>query len=636
MMNKKHYDLLFRMLQESGIGRFRFLWFLATSIVLAGCTEPTKVAPPEISLHEAVLTDQPGIVEAHIKAGSDLNIEDPVTKNTPLIAATTFGRTEIAKKLIDAGADLNLKNSDGSTALITAAFLCRKDIALALLKSGADRQIRNKMGSTALNSVEGPWETVRPIYDFIGSLLAPAGVHLDYSHIKSTRPEIAELLKDGVINKPTKPLASDYKVQTVSPDGNERYINLDSDYIFNQASLHTFHIKLPPKALAEIDADPSAEKYVEGSLTFEGETISPVGIRYKGSVGAWAGCLSGYNWFEPSGHKVCNKLSMKIKFNWKGSDQTFYGLKKLQFHSQNKDASQMRERLGYWLFRSMGVVAPRSVHARLIINGKLSGVYALTEQIDGRFTKHHFKNGDGNLYKEVWPVDAKGELQNRTTFLEALKTNEDQDPSVELIQSFGEDLSNATQDKIVDVIEKWMDVDTIIAYAVVDRAIRHDDGPFHWYCKGDHCFNHNYYWYEDPEEAKLHLIPWDLDSTFENIAINVNPVTAIADDWGNVTADGKPFAFGPFKLPQRSAAADKLTAGWALYQKEYDNLSEKFFEGSFSVVQVNSLLDVWTEQIREATLEASHIHADAVKESDWIQAIDELRTQVSAAHQKRR
>ena len=193
-------------------------------------------------------------------------------------------------------------------------------------------------------------------------------------------------------------------VEIVKPVGNESYLNESSDYIFNQNTLHTFELNLPEYALKYIDRDPAAEEYVEGSLTFNGETVSPVGIRYKGSIGAFAGSVSGRDWTNPSGHKTATKISIKIKMNWDGHDRTFYGLKKLQFHSQNLDPTQMHERLGYWLFREMGVVAPRSVHARLIINGTYYGVYALTEQIDEQFIAYNYADVSGNLYKEVWPI----------------------------------------------------------------------------------------------------------------------------------------------------------------------------------------------------------------------------------------
>ena len=155
-----------------------------------------------------------------------------------------------------------------------------------------------------------------------------------------------------------------------------------------------------------INRDHAAEEYVEGMLIFEKDTISPVGIRYKGSIGAFVGCLDGPNMFEPSGAKICTKLSMKIKINWKGRKEKFFGLKKLQFHSMNNDASQMHERTGYWLFRQMGIPAPRAVHAKLTINGIYTGLYSLVEQIDSRFIKENFDDNKGNLYKEIWQAFA--------------------------------------------------------------------------------------------------------------------------------------------------------------------------------------------------------------------------------------
>jgi len=97
------------------------------------------------------------------------------------------------------------------------------------------------------------------------------------------------------------------------PSGDEQYLNQNSDYIFDQEKLHTFELDIPESALDLLNDDPAAEEYVEGSLTFEGETISPVGIRYKGSIGAFVGCVSGTDWANPSGHKTCTKLTMKIK-----------------------------------------------------------------------------------------------------------------------------------------------------------------------------------------------------------------------------------------------------------------------------------------------------------------------------------
>ncbi len=81
----------------------------------------------------------------------------------------------------------------------------------------------------------------------------------------------------------------------------QRWATGDSEELFDQTKLHEFRIDLPTEALAKLDADPAAEEYVEGSLTFDGETLTGVGVRYKGSVGAFVGCTSGPNPFTPSG-----------------------------------------------------------------------------------------------------------------------------------------------------------------------------------------------------------------------------------------------------------------------------------------------------------------------------------------------
>lgn len=432
----------------------------------------------------------------------------------------------------------------------------------------------------------------------------------------------AMLMDDPVVSDPEIP---------VTPEGDEQYLTLDSDYLFDQSKLPTFELNLSSTALAKLDTDPAAEEYVEGSLTFEGETISPVGIRYKGSVGAFVNCLSGGNWADPSGYKTCTKLSMKIKINWEGREDKFYGLKKIQLHSQNQDPSQMRERLGYWFFRQMGVPAPRSVHARVLINGQYSGLYALTEQIDGRFTKYNFDDGDGNLYKEVWPIDSDGQAQSAQTYLNQLKTNEDDNPSITLMQSFAQEIASASSTNLPNVIANRMDLDQIMAYVAVDRTIRNDDGAFHWYCNANQCSNHNYYWYEEPSKGRLHLIPWDLDNAFENIISNANPVTPIADDWGETSANCAPFSYGAWGIRQRSAACDKLTEGWVSFTTAYEEKRTAFKQGPLTATLVNAHLDQWSAQIRNATSEAKELHDDAISVSQWENALDQLKAQLEFA-----
>ena len=424
---------------------------------------------------------------------------------------------------------------------------------------------------------------------------------------------------------------NDVNVPNVIPNGNESYLTMDSDYIFDQNSLNTFELKIPQSQLELIDRDPSAEEYVEGMLIFQGDTISPVGIRYKGSIGAFVGCLSGINVFDPSGYKTCTKLSMKVKINWEGREEKFFKLKKLQFHSMNNDPSQFHERLGYWLFRAMGVPGPRSVHSKLIINGEYVGLFALTEQIDNRFVKFNFDDDEGNLYKEIWPLNMEGVPYSDQLYIDALKTNENDNPSIEIMKNFGNALSNAGIGAVNNVVNQYMDIDEIISYAVVDRTIKHDDGPFHWYCDGGNCTNHNFYWYEEPSNNELHLIPWDLDNAFENINNSFNPVTPIADDWGETSNNCAPFPYGAFGVEQWSAACDKLTYSWSTYTELFDQKKNYLINGPMSETRTDEMLDSWKNQIIEATNEASNLHGDAISVTQWETAIFILKQQLDLA-----
>ena len=155
----------------------------------------TAVKPPSVDIHIAVMTNNIKAVKQHIDAGTNLNQKDPLGGSSPLISASLFGRTEIAKLLIDAGADLNVQNNDGSTALLTASFFCYPEIVKMLLDKGADKTIKNKYGSTAYESVAAPFNVVKGTYQSIEKMLQPLGVKFDYAHIEKTRPVIAGMLK---------------------------------------------------------------------------------------------------------------------------------------------------------------------------------------------------------------------------------------------------------------------------------------------------------------------------------------------------------------------------------------------------------------------------------------------------------
>ena len=151
------------------------------------------IKAPKQSILEAVFMGSLSTVEKHIKAGTDLNQKDDYG-STPLAIAATFGKADIAKALINGGADLEMKGADGSTALHTAAFFGRTEIVKSLLGKEVNIDVRNNYGSTALESVQVPFEQMKPMYDQISRDLGPLGLKLDYSKLAKARKEIATLI----------------------------------------------------------------------------------------------------------------------------------------------------------------------------------------------------------------------------------------------------------------------------------------------------------------------------------------------------------------------------------------------------------------------------------------------------------
>lgn len=173
-----------------------------TLMVLAACgskdsaaqSKPGKAAP-SVDIHTAVVTDNREAIKQHIAAGSNINEKDPYGGSSPLISAAVFGKPEIAKLLIDAGADIDFQNNEGSTALHSAAFFCRPEIVKLLLDKKADKTIKNKYNATPYESVAGPYSEVKGAYEMMQQMLGPMGLKLDYAYIEKTRPEIAAMLK---------------------------------------------------------------------------------------------------------------------------------------------------------------------------------------------------------------------------------------------------------------------------------------------------------------------------------------------------------------------------------------------------------------------------------------------------------
>ncbi|HUH03989.1 MAG TPA: CotH kinase family protein [Kofleriaceae bacterium] len=401
-------------------------------------------------------------------------------------------------------------------------------------------------------------------------------------------------------------------------DGDAAPASGSSSYLFDDDVLRTYELEISQTNWEWLQANATLEQYVPGMLTFEGRQYGPVAVRYKGSFGTLNSC------FDGQGNQTCSKLSMKIKFNEYDPEARFHELKKINFHSMSSDPSLVHDRLAYSLYRQMGVPAPRAVHARLIINGELMGLFALVEQIDGRFTRMNYADGgQGNLYKEVWPLS-----QSAQPYLAALRTNEDENPDVTPMMRFATALAGASDQTIEGVLEQWTDVDQLMAYLAVDRAIENWDGIVGFWCVGTNCGNHNYYWYQDVSRDFVTLIPWDMDNTFDQPNFFETVFGEPAWDDTNASCDPVPiFDIGGTLISRRAASCDPLIRWLAtVLRPRYLAASETLLDGPFRAAAVDAQLDKWEAQIASAVAEDTNGPGTAL----WMSELAEMRRAVGA------
>ncbi len=355
--------------------------------------------------------------------------------------------------------------------------------------------------------------------------------------------------------------------------------------VFSQNSVHTYSVNIDTSVFDSLEKNAREEFYVPCTLSFNGSPIGIVGIRYQGSD---------YHhnlYFDENGKTgIAPKISFKFKFDEYEPNKRFSGLKRLILNAMDTDATCIRNKLSYTLFNEMGIYSCRTAYGRLEINGKYEGLFLVLEPVDGEFLDNRFCGyGDGNLYKEVWPGNTVKDWA-----MENLKTKE-YVGNVNRMLEFDSAITDMTLDNFVNEIEEWSDLDYILRFLAVDRAVIAIDGIMTWYVMGKFYGNHNYYWYEENKvDGKFYLLPWDYDATFyvpdglfdiaEMPRWNEEPVT----DTFSIFGDGQVIC----------PSADKFIymlgqTSW----NQYVDIATKFLNNQFSKNNLSDKITKWRDLI---------------------------------------
>jgi spore coat protein H len=392
---------------------------------------------------------------------------------------------------------------------------------------------------------------------------------------------------------------------------------------FDPTSLRSFELTVERTDLASLPMlakDPETEStYVPAQLMVDGEDVGMVGVRFKGAYGTLQGCID--DDFQLS----CDKMSYKIKFDEFDQDKRWKALKKVNLHSMHADETLMHEHLAYGLYREMGIVAPRATHVRVSINGEPPLLFALTEAPDGRFTADRFEPaGDGNLYKEIWPVSSEASYYQAD-----LETNKDEPQDHAAFIEFAEALMQADSAALPGVLARFVDVDYLLNYMAVDRVLSNWDGVTSFYCGSpdpEHgCGNHNMYWYVDEAAERFWLVPWDLDNTW---ALQTEH-ELIMPHWNRTPAncDQRIEWNGNWLMPP---GCDPLFRGLAgAGQAAYRDALGALLNGPFQVARLQAEVDRIAELIEPAVAADSTLDV-----TDWRAGVASLRSDIGLLREK--
>jgi uncharacterized protein len=125
--------------------------YLILLLLLAGLWMPAKLLSQQSELFSKVSSNDLEGVKALVATGADLNQREEYYNMTPLMWALNSNYTDMAKLLINEGADIHLKACNGATALLQAAMRSY-EVTELLLSKGADITTRSDKGTGAFTN----------------------------------------------------------------------------------------------------------------------------------------------------------------------------------------------------------------------------------------------------------------------------------------------------------------------------------------------------------------------------------------------------------------------------------------------------------------------------------------------------
>jgi len=379
----------------------------------------------------------------------------------------------------------------------------------------------------------------------------------------------------------------------------------DSYKVFENTDIAEIRISIEQDNLDIIFApgNEGSYEYLTADFSYESEnipltTIPDIGLRLRGAIPRYS-----------------QKRDLKISFNKFVSGRNFYGLKKFNLRSLNRDPSIIREKICLDLLKDINVVSTRSSFVKLYVNNEYWGLFLNVEQVDENFLNMHFGNSNGNLYKcaRFANLSLREDGDYKFTFgppdyaphqiarAYKLSTNESEDDYSDLI-NFIEVINNTPYYNFTNDLGNSFHVQSFLKAQAVSVMAGDWDG--FWFNQN------NYYLYYNTGTNRIEFIARDLDLT-------------LGVDWGGGEyATPDIYSFGPvnddrplinrmFNVPE--------------YKGEYSMYIKQLIDNDFSIDQIWPKIEETKEMIQSA------VEDDTYRTLDYGWDIDDFNNSYNEA-----
>lgn len=290
--------------------------------------------------------------------------------------------------------------------------------------------------------------------------------------------------------------------------------------LFDPDAIHEINVSIAEADWEKLLADPRAKEEFKADITIDGETFDEVSFSTKGGS-----TLSGVARMGGS-----SRYSFQVLFGQYKEGQSYHGLDSLSLNNLFGDATWMKDHISYKMFREMGVDAPLTSYARVLINGHELGFYMAVESVGDAFLERAFA-GSGVMYmpesepgrkmKEVEKV-VDGETIVAMKFLpttdpkgaDLVYTDDEVESYPEIFAHNVTDVEEADNQRVIAALkgisegkdlDTYVDTEEVIRYFAVHNYLQNFDSYSSFMAD-------NYILHE--ADGKLSLFPWDYNTAF--------------------------------------------------------------------------------------------------------------------------